>query len=257
VEWERLAQDTIGFNPESPTHPKDIAELNRRITAAYAAMYLTNPVKFSWAGMAAVVSCDIGKRMRQARAMREEAGSLFVAAGSLITNAPTGTELGRALGKGNLGVYADIYWQHLAYSQAGIAEMRNLKARGELPAQQLNAWELIDAGNESEGNRQLLLYEQRVLLPRAVYDPHAAAFQKLSEIAHYAPDFAGLLDSPIPGGSSFSRCVPGGNLGAFDDRWRWIETSLLPAWQRLNQDSPKQVHQMMNDYLKGQYKRHP
>lgn len=226
--------------------------MNQRITAAYAEMYLRDPSKFLWAGMAAFASCDVGKGMRQAKALRDEAGNPLIAIGTLLTGAPTGTELATALGKGNLGVYADIYWQHLAYAQGGIQEMRDLKARGELPAEQLNAWELIEQGKVWEGNRQLLFYEQSVTLQKGVYDQHSKAFKNMSWLADYAP---WMLKSPIPGHDvAFTTCVPGGNLGAFDDRWKWIDTSMLPAWKKFAQEDPVRVREMMEEFLKGKFK---
>lgn len=252
AEWEQAAQELIGFKPGSPTHPRDILEMNRRITAAYAEMYLSDPSKFVWAGMAAFASCDVGKGMGQAKALRDEAGNPLIAIGTLLTGAPTGTELATALGKGNLGVYADIYWQHLAYAQGGIQEMRDLKARGELLVEQLNAWELVEQGKVWEGNRQLLVYEQSVTLQKGVYDQHSKAFKDMSWLADYAP---WMLKSPVPGHDvAFTECVPGGNLGAFDDRWKWIDTSMLPAWKKLTQDNPAGVREMMQEFLKGKFK---
>jgi hypothetical protein len=251
AEWEQAAQNLIGFKPGSPTHPRDILEMNRRITAAYAEMYLRDPSKFVWAGMAAFASCDVGKGMSQARALRDEAGNPLIAIGAVLTGAPTGTELATALGKGNLGVYADIYWQHLAYAQGGIKEMRDLKDRGELLVEQLNAWELIEQGKVWEGNRQLLIYEQSVTLQKGVYDQHSKAFKNMSWLADYAP---WMLKSPIPGHDvAFTECVPGGNLGAFDDRWKWIDTSMLPSWKKLAQENPARVREMMDEFLKGKF----
>jgi hypothetical protein len=253
AEWEQAAKDVIGFKPESVVHPKDILEMNQRITAAYAEMYLRNPLKFLWAGMAAFASRDVGKGMRQANALHNEARNPLIAIGTILTGTPTGSELATALGKGNLGVYADIYWQHLAYEQGGIQEMRNLKARGELQVTQLNAWELIEQGKVWDGNRQLLFYEQSVTLQKGVYDQHAKAFKSMSWLADYMP---WMLSSPIPGHDiAFTESVPGGNLGSFNDRWKWIDTSMLPAWKKLTQENPASVREYMEEFLKGKFTR--
>ena len=249
--WEQKAKDKIGYKPESPTHPRDILEGNRRITAAYAELYLRDPSKFVWAGMAAFASCDVGAGMRKAESLRDEAGNPLIAIGALLTGAPTGVELLQALGKGNLGVYADIYWQHLAYLEGGIEEMRGLNQRGELSDKLLRAWELIDKGQVWEGNRELLYYEQSETLQKGVYDKHSEAFKNMSWLASYMPS---QLKSPIPGHDvPFTECVPGGNLGVFNDRWKWIDTSMLPAWKKLAQDDPAGVRQRMEEFLKGKF----
>lgn len=247
-EWEKEARDKVGFSPGAATHPANIFELNRRITAAYAEMYLSDPSRFVWAGMAALASCEVGKGMLKAKILRDEAGNPLIAIGALATGAPTGSEVLIALGRGNLGVYADIYWQHIAFASGGLAEMRDLNARGELSDGLLNAWVLIDRGKVWEGNRLLLNYEQQITLQQAVYDRHKDAFSNMSWLAGFRPS---LLSSPIPGHDvSFTECVPGGNLGRFEDRWKWIDTSMLPAWRKLVEDQPDRVRALMNDFLK-------
>lgn len=59
--WVNKAKAAIGYNPGSPTHPKDILEGNCRITAAYAKLYLQDPSRFLWAGMAALASSAVGE----------------------------------------------------------------------------------------------------------------------------------------------------------------------------------------------------
>jgi hypothetical protein len=246
--WEEKAKEIVGYGKDV-----DVIEMNRRITAAYAEMYLRSPSKFLWAGMAALASCDVGKGMIQAKILKKEAGTVAVGVGALATGMPTGTELMEALAVGNLYVYADMYSQHLAYSQGGLEEMKRLRDRGELSASCYDAWEKIDRGQVWEGNRLLLKWEQETTLQKAVYDQHPDAFKKLSWLARYMP---ALLDSPIPGdGNSFTKVVPNGNLGLFADRWKWIEQSMLPAWKKLVEHNQNEVRQSMEGFLKGKFHR--
>jgi hypothetical protein len=244
-DWEGKAKEIIGYGKDV-----DIAEMNRRITAAYAEMYLRNPSKFLWAGMAAFASREVGKGMGQAQTLQEQAGT-GLGAVALLGGMPTGAELKEALAIGNLYVYRDMYWQHLAYSQGGLEEMRRLRDQNELSASCYEAWEKIDRGNVWEGNRLLLKWEQENTLQKAVYDRFPDAFKKLSSLARYIPS---LLESPIPGdGNSFTKVVPNGNLGVFADRWKWIEQSMLPAWRKLADGNPNEVRRSMDELLKGKF----
>lgn len=240
--WEQKARDFIGYSPGADYHPKDVMEMNKRITAAYANMYLKDPDKFLWAGMAALASCEVGKGLQAAKDLAESAGTL-VGATALVAGMPTGTELLKALGGGNLAVYADMFWQHLAYAEGGINEMKQLRDQGELAPEVYEAWKLIDQGNVWEGNRELLKYEQKVTLQQHIYDQHRKAFRDLSWLAQYLPSQIG---SPIPGNkANFAECVPGGDLGDFEDRWKWVDNWLLPAWRKLVEEDPQKAREIL------------
>ena len=40
--------------------------------------------------------------------------------------------------------------------------------------------------------------------------------------------------SPIPGGTPFAKVVPGGDITAFADRWKWLKEDMIPAFQELD-----------------------
>ena len=46
--------------------------------------------------------------------------------------------------------------------------------------------------------------------------------------------------SPVPGGKPFREVVPGGDITVFEDRWKWIETDMLPAYERLTPQRRRQ-----------------
>lgn len=175
--------------------------------------------------------------------LSDNAGNPLAAPVLIAGGIPTGAELRKALADGNIGVYADIYWQHLAYQSGGIAEMERLNKQGELSDTLLNAWRLIDSGDAWKGSTLLLKYEQSITLQVGVYDKYRDAFKAMSRAAQYYPP---TFSSPIPGdANNFTRCVPGGDLGNFEDRWKWIEGSMLPAWRKLVESDPEQVKEIM------------
>jgi hypothetical protein len=237
----------------------DIFALNRRITAAYARMYLRDPSTFRWAGMAAYASAMVGEGLRQAQLVREGVGGPVFAAGEIATGAPTGTQMMSALGAGNIGVYRDIYWQHLAYSRGGIAELERVFRTQEIrfPQRALDAWRLIDRGHALvaqgnarqgndlvwQGNEALLRFEQEETLQHGVYDLHREAFRWSSSWPNMLP-----LRSPVPGDTAdFGTIVPGGDLGEFTQRWRWIHDSMLPTYRHLVEQNPQRVRHDMEE----------
>ena len=98
----------------------------------------------------------------------------------------------------------------------------------------------------------LLKYEQQVTLQNQVYGQHRSVFKYLSWLSEIAPS---ILNSPVPGDTvTFQSVVPGGDLGSFNDRWKWIEKSMLPAWKRLAETSPEKVREMMIELKKHLFK---
>jgi len=215
-------------------------QMNQRITQAYAQMYLSNPQVFKWAGMAAFASKEVGMGERQAEAL----------AGSDLPWIPgltdiSGTKLEAELAQGNLGVFSDIYWQHLAYQDGGIGALKQALDAHELDRTAFDAWQTIDRGQSTgnqdlvwQGNASLLRYEQQNVLQPSIYDSDRSTWQKMSS---WPISWVQHIESPIPGDNmSFNNYKGGGDIGNFDDRWRWISESMLPAWKRLD-SNPQQA----------------
>jgi hypothetical protein len=79
----------------------------------------------------------------------------------------------------------------------------------------------------------LLKYEQRLVLQKEVYDKDPILWINVSQppVSWYE-----AIESPIPGdGTSFQDYyyLPH-SVGNFDRRWEWIEKSMLPEWQKLD-----------------------
>ncbi len=204
--------------------PKDDrVKRNRAITGAYRDMYLSRRDTFKWAGMAAFASEEVGSGLNAVAWFRWVEPVLGLPFRSITA----------ALADGNNAVFADLYWQHMAYVGEGldILVMLGEDQSGKLPWQ---AWSQITQGLVWEGNTSLLLHEQLHVLQDAVYDGYpdvwkALAGSKLFRMLHG-------FRSPVPGGSSLYDMDEMAHIASFDDRWRWIEESLLPAWQALDHD---------------------
>lgn len=229
-EYQKQAQDQI-----AKAGP-DMLARNKAITQAYADMYKSDPSTYKWAGMAAFASCEVGKGMKEA----QDAESGWKSYAGKFTGVDA-KKLEKALQTGNNAVYNDIYWEHLAYQSCGIAELEKAYNEGKINDKVITAWRKIDAGKTAgdpaaiwDGNGKLLEYEQRTVLQDAVYDQDRAIWKNIST----APvKWYQKIESPIPGDKqSFQKYVDGGDIGNFDDRWKWISKSMLPAWQKLDQN---------------------
>src|SRR5262249_36025122 len=146
---------------------------------------------------------------------------------------------GSALGVGNGAVYYDIYWQFLAYKEGGgIAQMRWLRAKGDLSADDLAAWELIDKGTPDEvweGNKKLFYHEQHDIL-------QPWAFDRLPGFpgANVGEDMARGSVPLFPGNTPFKNV--GKNLAVFRERWdEWIAKRLWPEWRAYSTDAKNWV----------------
>jgi hypothetical protein len=242
--WEARARLRIGAAPGDPSDHSAIFRRNENINAAYAEMYLRNPAVYKWAGMAALTSACVGRGMYIMHYLKQtRLGSvvgLFRAEVARIF---------QMLGVGNAAVFADIYWQHLAYDQGGIAELSRIYHAGNLDRRTFRAWQKIDEGRRAnnqaliwEGNAGLLYFEQKEVLQPSVYDGHELLWKTVS----------GWITSPILGHhESFEAFSPEGNVGVFEDRWRWIEQSMLPRWQELSDRQPERVERTLLGLIIG------
>jgi hypothetical protein len=182
-------------------------------------------------GMAAFASDLVGSGIRQAEAARVS-GLPWIPFVSDFSF----TELSRSLQGGNALVYTDIFWQHLAYEHGGIEAIEAAWRDEELQQLPYSGWRSIDVGRRTGdleaiwvGNARLLRFEQQFTLQEGVYDHHRRTFDRLSS------EVTGLvapLESPIPGDTvTFQDHHAWGDLGDFEDRWSWIDESILPAWR--------------------------
>ncbi len=242
--WHRRALRRIEIDPLQPAAQASIIARNEQITAAYAELYLRNPQLYRWAGMAALTSAHVGRGMYQMHLLHHAHLGWLI--GLLQRDVAAVFD---ALGAGNLAVFVDIYWQHLAYELAGLPEFERIHAAGELSVAALAAWRLIDAGRVAaddtliwEGNLQLLYIEQKEVLQPAVYDTQPRLWRDISL----------WIESPLLGQhETFGAWAPSATIGNFEARWRWISTRLVPRWQALATTQAARVEEVLERRLLG------
>lgn len=232
--WKARANGEISCGSKDRT--TNVAQ-NLLITRAYAKLYIENQTIFKWAGMAAYASDMVGMGITLGKAVDIFADGTLRSAGPPLPPARQNVvNLDNMLIEGNKAVYADVYWQHLAYKDKGLDEV--LKQVARLPPRNSrvlkDAWSLIDRGAKKKdvgsvwaGNTLLLRYEQEVTL-QSIYDRYPSLAATLSYV----------MVSPLPGQVAFFRGFGGrGTVGNFADRWRWITEVLMPQWRRLDAGS--------------------
>ncbi|MBZ0320335.1 MAG: hypothetical protein K8L91_28240 [Anaerolineae bacterium] len=237
AQWKRQAEDALSleilpdYDPDNPL-PPEIAPIYRTRVVAYNyyQMYEVNPAAFKWAGLAALVSCGIFT-------------SLEASIGQ--TAPPPFDQLPTLLTDGNLAVYSDLYWQHLAFADGGLEEMERLYELGALEEWNIEVWRMIADGLENddpdpvwEGNTALLHYEQEIILQPLIYDGYEAMWGILEKLP-------GAIVSSVPNDTTpFD--ADAGDFANFDDRWAFIADHIFPAWREF-EDTPN----ALNDYLKA------
>lgn len=227
-DWQAQAAALIdtsgiyGLDPAlgpTPAPNFNLIQRTRLITNAYLQMYLIDPPTYQWAGIAALVACGIYNGL---------VASAAPAVGPFA-------DLPDILLAGNLAIYSDLYWQHLAYQAGGIAALETAHADGLLADELLAGWQLLDEGVQTDdaekiwmGNFALADFEQRVVLQPIVYDGHEDLWAILSTLPAVTTSVVPRHGDVFPGDT--------GNLADFDDRWAWVTDSLFPAWRKYSAD---------------------
>ena len=116
---------------------------------------------------------------------------------------------------------------------------------------EMKAWqEIADGlkkGNQAkvwDGNLKLADYEQNVIVQIAAFAKFPTLFDTFGS-SETAQKQAGQL---IPGAKFFYEVVPGGKLSNAADRWKWVTTSLWPAYKKYEGTAPMKAR--LKEYLK-------
>src|SRR6476620_9063372 len=107
-------------------------------------MYLRNPAVNKWAGMAALTSAAVGRGMYMIHYLKQSRMGLMVGLFSREV-----ANVSAMLGAGNLAVFEDIYWQHLAYERAGVPGRAGNYRPGALDRRVSPAGQQIEAGRRA------------------------------------------------------------------------------------------------------------
>lgn len=240
--WVEKAQEKIAEAYKVRPAIKVPMVRNRLINRAYAEMYLSDPVAFKWAGIAALASQSIGDKLsllRDGSFLHTPTDGLSAAISFGLWFAAASCDyIYLQAGEGNKAIYEDIYWQHLAYREGGIAELERICEQGDLPQNILEAWQMIDRGKRSgeeeliwQGNGILFEYEQKQVIQPILYD--GKINKPLWKAISVANKVLGVLvTSPVPAeGPDFREHVPDGNLAEYSDRWKWCIEGIFPVWK--------------------------
>lgn len=258
ADWKALADGLLTAHA-CPFHR------NVEISARYAWMYGLMPAYLKWAGMAALASHHVRLALYPLRLATDCSGNLDIprALGSprvfLLADVNTIRET-------NNGIFDDIFWVHLAYSSSdnAIEHLRTLLRSVPGYDAVLSGFELIDrgrlemedpaaspdeceraAGHIWEGNIRLLEHEQRALV-QPHFDRLSCRFARLASLGsatsfevsglrHELRYFTSFYLSSLPARRlSSEREIGWPRITRFDDRWHWLETSVVPRFRRLD-----------------------
>jgi hypothetical protein len=263
--WKALADGLLTDQP-------CVFHRNLEISSRYAWIYKHQPACFKWAGMAAFASYHVRLALLPFRLDTDRTGYVDIPH-SLERHRPHPGGL-RAydvdtIRETNNAIFHDIFWVHLAYSSAedGIECVRALLGTEPHYAALLAGFEAIDQGRRVledetasatarrmaedliwEGNVQLLEHEQRAVV-QPNFDRLSCAFARLfsmgstlnfevrglrQEISYFTSFYLYSLTRALP---QALRAHAWPRITRFDDRWRWIETSIVPRFRRFDADT--------------------
>lgn len=239
---------------------------NVEISSRYAWVHTLLPDCFKWAGMAAIASHHVRLALFPLRLDTDRSGYVDLRH-SLSRSRLLLMEDVNTIRATNNAIFDDIFWVHLAYVAAddGIERLRDLLRAEPSYGPILSGFESIDRGRRLlqgatasagarrradeliwEGNVLLLQHEQRALV-QPNFDRLSCAFARLVSIgsatrfdvhgmrnAAYFTSF--YLDSLTRGAPHALRAGTWPRITRFDDRWYWLETSVVPRFRRFDAD---------------------
>ena len=259
--WKALADGLL-------TNQSCVFHRNLEISSRYAWIYRFLPACFKWAGMAAFASHHVRLALFPFRLDTDRTGfvdiphSLARQKALLLSDVNTIRETNNA-------IFDDIFWVHLAYGTAddGIGRLRPLLGAEPHYAAVLSGFEAIERGRRVledetasaearraaveliwEGNVGLLQHEQRALVQPNL-DRLSCAFARLfsigsaltfevrgvrQEVMYFTSFYLYSLTRGIPQALQ-AHTWP--RITRYEDRWRWIVTSIVPRFRRFDADT--------------------
>jgi hypothetical protein len=241
---------------------------NVEISSRYAWIYTLQPACFKWAAMAAIASHHVRLALFPLRLDTDRTGYVDIPH-SLRRPKLLLTQDVNTIRATNNAIFNDLFWVHLAYVTAddGIERLRALLQAERHYAPVLAGFEAIDQGRRVledgtasaearrtaddliwEGNVQLLEHEQRALVQPNL-DRLSCAFARLfsigsaltfevrgmrQEVSYFTSFYLYSLTRGIP---QVLHAQAWPRITRFDDRWRWIVTSIVPRFRRFDADT--------------------
>jgi hypothetical protein len=242
TEWRQRALAAAGIDParwDPDAGFKDNETVVERVYAYDMGVFNHNE-NLLWAGMAKLAGAQVHRGLAVTQATMDAAAMTAdqVPTADVIIGYASMVQVKLLVGQ--RAIFEDLAWQHQAFVEAGLPALMALSAPG-LP---LDAWRDIASGEPGRvrrGNKVLLRREQEVVLA-----PCYASIRAIPDFDQIPERMSADALSPVPGGKPFREVVPGGDITVFADRWKWIETDMLPAYERL---TPERRRQLVNTPL--------
>ena len=234
---------------------------NKKINVAYFEMFNMAGNYFLYMGLAVIGSGNAGRAMAQLETAATLGPPSLLRTGLKLLGVPvdptTLIEKGQEvadkaltfLARGNLGIYRDIYWQFMAYSEKGIKEMLNLRTAGGLTDEELARWRTLntaiakkDKGTIEAVNLSFVDREQNVILQAATFGPGEGIFSAGSA----------FITSPLGkfGSRNFMETIgSSADITNAEQRWKWIRDEIWPAYLRALKQEPESIVSEMKKYL--------
>ena len=259
--WQAVADGLL-------SDPRCAFHRNVEISSRYASIYQLQPACFKWAAMAAIASHHVRLALFPLRLDTDRTGYVNIPH-SLGRRKLLLTEDVNTIRATNNAIFNDIFWVHLAYATAedGIERLRALLRAERHYAPILAGFEAIDRGRRvladkmaSEqarraagdliwaGNVELLEHEQRALV-QPCFDRLSCTFARLVSIGaatsfevrgvrREVACFTSFYLYSLTWGSPHALRAQGWpRITRFDDRWRWLVTSVVPRFRTLDADT--------------------
>jgi hypothetical protein len=238
------------------------------ISSRYAWIYKVQPACFKWAAMAAIASHHVRLALFPFRLDTDRTGYVDIPHSLTRQRALLLSDVNTIRATNN-AIFADIFWAHLAYSTAddGLERLRALLAPEPHYRPVLAGFEAIDRGRRVledgtasaearraataliwKGNVQLLEHEQRALVQPNL-DRLSSAFARLftigsaltfevrgvrHEVSYFTSFYVYSLTRGVP---QAVRAQVWPRITRYEDRWRWIVTSIVPRFRRFDADT--------------------
>jgi hypothetical protein len=240
---------------------------NAAISSRYAWMYRLEPVSFKWAAMAAIASHHVRLALYPLRFHTDRTGYVQIPHDPRHRRRMLAADVDTIRSTNN-AIFEDIFWVHLAYVTAddGIERLRTLLRADHHYAPVLAGFEAIDQGRRAlrnpttsgdarraatdqiwGGNLQLLEHEQRAVV-QPNFDRLSCTFARLisigsvttfevrgvrKEATYFTSFYLYSLTKGIPY-TLRARAFP--RVTRFEDRWRWLATSVMPRFRKFDAD---------------------
>lgn len=261
--WTNKALAAAGVSPadwKPTTRFRKTKPIFEKVYRYYADLYLADH-RLKWAAMAKLAGGEVYRGFRDEIVVNEEFGEAVSKAGKRDDNAlSVGDLIGGAyqayagsmdiiLLQMQKAIFLDLAWQHQAYREGGIQALAAAKARGEIGDDIFRAWQDIDSGDPgrvSAGNMTLLKREQFTVLQGSGAGGFYRQIQDIPDNDIIPETMSEEARSPIPGGKPFGKIVPGGDITKFEDRWKWLEKDMIPAFEKLD---PATLERLVNRSL--------